>query len=48
MLEQLAINANAIATVQDYIVLFLWAVGTKATLDIVTSVLYRFLPVQSK
>lgn len=35
-------------TIQDYIVLFLWAVGTKATLDIVTSVLDRYLPAQSK
>jgi len=29
-------------TLQDYVVLFLWGAGTKATLDIVTSVLDKF------
>ncbi|MGA9414189.1 MAG: hypothetical protein WBV60_05815 [Terriglobales bacterium] len=35
-------------TVQDYIALFLWAAGTKATLDIVTSVLDKFVIAKSK
>ena len=29
-------------TIQDYVGLFLWAAGTKATLDIITAVVGRF------
>jgi hypothetical protein len=33
---------KSFGTMQDYVVLFLWGAGTKATLDIFTSVLDRF------
>jgi hypothetical protein len=33
---------KSFGTLQDYVVLFLWGAGTKATLDIVTSVLDKF------